>query len=302
MNISRYVRQGKVDFNNLLTLEGISATEIAEVISVATELKRRRVVHEKLEVLRGKYVLILIKSKNIRSQINFKLAVKELGGEPLTAALSGENLEEIFSDADYLKTLADSDISAAIVCTSKDEDSSLMKTISPIPVINANENKSPVEAFADIMTIAEKHHDLKDVAVTIIGNFSSGDLSLVTGLSKLGANVCLLHDGNGAPDKETLGYLNQFSHVEETTDKLYALKNADVIYFTGDETAVNASENDLVKNEKDYIIMSAFPAAKNEEIRRLIKNSRSFVKAQTENLLHAAKAVLALATKSAYNI
>jgi hypothetical protein len=56
MNINQYIKKDSVSFKNLISLDGISEYDIAEVILSAREFKSKRAVHEISTAYKGQYV------------------------------------------------------------------------------------------------------------------------------------------------------------------------------------------------------------------------------------------------------
>ncbi len=294
MFLNQYIKKGKVEFKHLLSLDGISEYDIAEVILTAREFKSKRAVHEVSTTYKGQYVLLVTKPNLVRAGITFQIAIKELSGEPIITSLSGEQLESLIEDSNYVKALTSSGLSAIMVCTSKTEDSLAFLNSSSVPVINATAIKSPLEALAVLMTVADYTPNFKDLKFTISGDLSFGDYSLLTGLLKFGADVTLLCKENERPKQATLDYLSQFAEIKITSDKKEAIKDADYIYFAESENGILVTEQDLYSNEKGVKIMSSVPVCKNLAEKQVFESENSLVSKQTENLLHIGKAVLSL--------
>ncbi len=294
MNLFNHAKKGSVDFYNLTTLQGVSTEDIVEVIATATELKNKRAVQENSILLKDKYVLLVTKPNLPRSSITFQLAIKELSGSPVVTSMHGEELENLLNDKHYVKALTSFGLSAVLVCTSKTSDSNIFIDAVDVPVINATAVKSPCEALSALMTIGEHFNDIKNLNVTIIGSSFEGDNSLAIGLVKLGANVTFLTSNNNAVTEDLQNYLTQFSYVATTNDKESALKNADVIYFLNKDEKISVLEEDLMKNEKDYVVLSSLPVDTSMASASVFESKNSLVTKQTENLLHVGKAVLTL--------
>ena len=294
MNLFNHAKKGSVDFYNLTTLQGVSTEDIVEVITTATELKNKRAVQENSILLKDKYVLLVTKPNLPRSSITFQLAIKELSGSPVITSMHGEELENLLNDKHYVKALTSFGLSAVLVCTSKTSDSNIFIDAVDVPVINATAVKSPCEALSALMTIGEHFNDIKNLNVTIIGSSFEGDNSLAIGLVKLGANVTFLTSNNNAVTEDLQNYLTQFSYVATTNDKESALKNADVIYFLNKDEKISVLEEDLLKNEKDYVVLSSLPVDTSMANASVFESKNSLVTKQTENLLHVGKAVLTL--------
>ncbi len=294
MNVNQYIKKDTVNFKHLISLDGISEYDIAEVILTAREFRRKRAVHEVSTAYKGHYVLLVTKPNLPRASITFQVAIKELSGEPIVTSLSGEQLESLLNDTHYVKALAGCGLSAIMVCTSKSADSNVFLSSSTVPVINATAIKSPLEALAALMTIADITPNFKDLKVTIVGDLSSGDYSFITGLLKFGAEVTLLCKDAERPQQTTLDYLSQFADIKITTNKQTAIKDADYIYFAESDDGIFVTCEDILKNEKGAKIMSSVPTCKNLTENSVYDSENSLITKQTENLLHVGKAVLTL--------
>ena len=75
-----------------LSLKSLSTEELKELIDRAVELSAMRAVKEQSATLKGRYVLLVTKNEYPNVKINFQIAVKELGGTPIVASVSGEAL------------------------------------------------------------------------------------------------------------------------------------------------------------------------------------------------------------------
>lgn len=294
MNINQYVKKGGVNFKHLLSLDGITEEDIAEIILSAREFKSMRSVHEISNIYKNKYVLLVTKPNLPRARISFQIAIKELSGEPIITSLSGEQLESLLSDEHYVKAMSACGVSAILMCTSKSSDSDVFINSSTVPVINATAVRSPLEALAALMVVADYTPNFKGVKVTIVGDLSTGDYSFITGLLKFGADVTLLCTENENPPKQVTDYLSQFADVIITTDKKQAIKDADYIYFAESENGIYITKSDLLLSEKPLKIMSSVPVCKNLADKEVFDSENSLITKQTENLLHVGKAILSL--------
>ena len=293
MNNQLLLRKQKIKFKQVLSLENITAEDIVEIITTATDLKSMRLVHENLSPLKDKYVLLVTKPSLPRSSITLQIAVKELAGEPVISPLSGEMLETLLTDEHYVKALSSCGVSAVLVCTSKGEDSTAIKKCTSVPVINATAINSPSEALATFMTIYECSSNFKNIKVTLVGNYNGKDNSLLTGLVKLGAEVTVLPTENGEPTIETLNYLSQYSDVKIATDKKQALVNADYVYFGEGDGKLCIHKEDFVEND-NCRVLSSVPTDKTLFDEDILNKNVSLIDKQTENLLHVGKALLFL--------
>ncbi len=294
MNIKEYVKKGKLSFNNLLNLENVLEDDIYEIVSTAIELKNMRLVHESSSALKGKYVLLITKPSLPRLDITFQIAIKELSGVPVKTLMSGEQLENIISDTNYIKALSACGVSAVAVCTSKCSDSETFKNNLSVPIINSSELYSPCEALSIIMTMLENSHSLTNAKITLVGNLNIEDNSLLVGLTKLGADITILPCKNGVPNNNLLRYLSQYTDVKIEENKQIALKDADFVCFLKGDDKLYIDKEDFALNKKDYKILSVVPSDYNLFNKELCESNNSLVQKQSENFLHIAKSCLLL--------
>ncbi len=295
MELAKYQRKNKVNFKHLINLESVIESDICEIISLAKELKEKRLVLEDHKTLNDKYILMITKPSIVGMDTAFQIAVKELGGMPIINSLSGELLETCLQDEAYIKTLAVYGLSAVAVSTSKISDSSALEKYINVPVINSNNENSPCTALAGIMTILETKKDIKNLKVVIVGDLNIEDYSIMTGLAKFGADITLLPTNNSTPSEHAIRYSSQFGEVKVEKDKKLALKNADFIYLlkNGENDNVYIDEDDLSLCPNAYVL-GVMPCDKTLVSSSVIQGERSLVYKQAENLLHIGKAILSL--------
>ncbi len=295
MELAKYQRKNKVTFKHLLNLESVIESDICEIISLAKELKEKRLVFEDHKTLNNKYVLMITKPSIIGMDTAFQIAVKELGGTPIINSLSGELLESLLQDESYIKTLAVYGLSAVAVSTSKISDSTALEKFINVPIINSNNEGSPCIALAGIMTMLETKKDIKNLKVVIAGDLNIEDYSIMTGLAKFGADITLLPTNNSTPNEQAVRYSSQFGEVKVEKNKKLALKNADFIYLlkNGETDNVYIDESDLLDCPNAYIL-GVTPCDKTLVASSVIQGEKSLVYKQAENLLHIGKAILTL--------
>lgn len=303
MDLNKYVLKHKFTKKYLLSLKDLSEEDIYELLALAREYKYKRVVHEHSPALKDKYVLLITKPRFPQTGITFQIAVKELGGNPVVSAMSGEDLEMRLSDEYYVKALSAVGLSAIVICTNKVSDTEIFEKAVNLPVINGNIEYSPCQALSAMLTMFELNHSFSGLKVTIVGNFKTDDNSLLYGLIKLGADVTLLTSENGAPDKEVIEYCSQFTDLKITTDKSVALKNAEIVYIATCEkdTPIYLSAEDLQVASSAVKVLTSVPVDYTVAEKEVFARDEAPVLKQAENLIHVYKAALtALAGKKIY--
>ena len=294
MDLSKYQLKHKFNRKYLLSLKDVSEEEIAELICLAREYKYKRLVQEQSPVLKNKYALLITKPSYPQTGITFQIAVRELGGNPVVSALTGEDLETRLADEYYVKVLSAVGLSAIMISTSKISDTEIFEKTVNLPVINANTEYSPCQALSALLTIFEICHNFNGLKVTIAGNFKVDDNSLLYGLIKLGADVTLLPTLNGEPDEETVAYCSQFTDLKIIKDKTSALKNAEIVYVGVSEKddALTLTANDLALCNSSVKVLTAVPVDYLVAEKTVFEKDDAPILKQAENLIHVYKAIL----------
>lgn len=303
MDLNKYILKYKFGKKYLLSLKDLNEEEICKLLALAREYKYKRVVHETSPALKDKYVLLITKPRFPQTGITFQIAVKELGGNPVVSALSGEDLETRLADEYYVKALSSVGLSAIVICTNKVSDTEIFEKSVSLPVINANIEYSPCQALSAMLTIFELNHSFSGLKVTIASNFKTEDNSLLYGLIKLGADVTLLTSENGAPNDDVVEYCSQFTDLKITTDKKAALKNAEIVYVATCEkdTPILIDKDDLLVASPSVKVLTSVPVDYSVAKKSAFGVDDVPVLKQAENLIHVYKAVLtALAGKKVY--
>ena len=275
-----------------LAIKSLTTEELKELIDRAAELSAMRAVKEQLGVLNGRYVLLVTKNEFPKTKINFQIAVKELGGTPIVASVSGEAIEEFIDDEEYLKALTACGLFAVVISTKKSGDASAFESTIGLPVINANAVDSPVEGIAAVIAAKKRFGRINGLNVTFAGHFDYENNSVLCAFAKLGANITLLTSSERSPASEDLEYLSQFSRITAVTDKRKALKNADLLYIGGAQEGLYLDEADLEFLPANAAVSGSVPVSPSLISKTAMKNKNLLFSSQAENCVHAGKAVL----------
>lgn len=275
-----------------LSLKSLSTEELKELIDRAVELSAMRAVKEQSATLKGRYVLLVTKNEYPNVKINFQIAVKELGGTPIVASVSGEAIEEFIDDEEYLKALTACGLFAVVISTKKSGDAGAFESSIGVPVINANATNSPIEGLSAVMAAKTRFQRINGLNVTFAGHFDYENNSVLCAFSKLGANITLLTSIECAPKSEELEYLSQFSRVVAVSDKREAFKNADLLYLGGAQEGLYIDESDLDLLPAYASVSGPVPVSPSLISKPALKNKNCLFSLQAENGVHASKAVL----------
>jgi N-acetylornithine carbamoyltransferase len=203
---------------HFISTQEFTVAELEGVLSRARDFKRGNVTSKPLE---GKAVALAFFNPSMRTRLSMELAVREMGGTPLTlnvgsdswsiehrdGAVMNENKTEHVKDAvrvlgryvDVLGVRAfagmdkpEDDLADAVIMS--------FKRNSPIPVINLESSLShPCQAMADMMTLWERRGGFKGQKITLTWAPHPKQLptavanSFLLATTQFGCDVTLVH-------------------------------------------------------------------------------------------------------------
>jgi ornithine carbamoyltransferase len=179
-----------------------------------------------------------------------------------------------------------------------------------IPVINAlSDFEHPCQAIADWFTLWQRGLDPARTRLAWIGDGNNVCHSVVLVGALLGASMIVACPPGYEPDKRVLDQARRLGgHVEVTEDARRAATGADVLYT--DVWTSMGQEAEKVQRQEAFsryqlnetlvgfakpsaLVMHCLPAHRGEEITdQVLDGPRSIVLDQSENRLHAQKAVI----------
>src|SRR5438132_10811362 len=288
-----------------------SAEELAEVLDLADDLKRRGQARQEQHLLPGRTLGMIFQKPSTRTRVSFEVGIYQLGGLGLYLSAGdlqlgrGETIKDTahvlsrYLDAIMIRTYAQSDVEALAEHAS-------------IPVINGlTDSSHPCQALADVMTIRERLGRLEGVRVVYLGDGNNVCASLMVACAKLGMPFVAATPPGYRPAEEAVEIAREAGgSVELVDDPREAARGADVLY-TDVWTSMGQDEErerrlrdlagygidaELVRLAGDEaIVLHCLPAHYGEEITEdVLYGPQSAVWDQAENRLHAQKALMAL--------
>jgi len=303
----------KASVRDFLTLQDFSADEIWEILRTAKEMKHTPKKYG--ERLSGQSILLLFQKASTRTRVSFEVAIRQLGGYPISLGWSEAQLGRGETIADTARVL-NRYVQCVVARVNNHGDLEEMASYADIPIVNAlSDSYHPCQAVADLFTIWEHFGSLEKLKVAYIGDANNVCNSLMIGCSKLGVDIEVASPSKYVPKE---GILNlalknaemSGSSVKVSTEPVRAVKGAHVVYtdvFVSMGFEEERTErlrvflpkfqvgNDLFKGAaRDAVFMHCLPAHRGEEVTdEVIDGPRSIVWNQAENRLHTAKAILA---------
>jgi ornithine carbamoyltransferase len=297
---------------DLLSIAELSADEISTILRTALALKRDG-GGERL--LSGRTLAMIFEKPSLRTRVSFDVAMQELGGHAIYLNQAEVGLGQREPVADVSRVLSRYvDVIAAR--TYSHETVVHLARHSDIPVINAlSDEEHPCQALADMLTILERHGELRGVRLAYVGDGFNVAASLAEAAALTGVSLAMASPPGYSLPEPTMRLVRQIAadnggNVDVFESPADAVRGADVVYtdvwasMGQEDTYAQRKEAfagytvtaDLMALAKpDAIFMHDLPAHRGEEVADdVIEGPRSVVFDQAENRLHAQKAILAL--------
>jgi ornithine carbamoyltransferase len=292
---------------DLLGLADLNASEIHELLDLATQLKAGHV-----NLRCNKVLGLLFYKASTRTRVSFSVAMYQLGGQVIdlnpnvTQVGRGEPVVDTARVLDrYLDILA--------IRTFEQKQLETFAQYSQIPIINAlTDFEHPCQVLADLLTVQECFGSLAGMTLTYLGDGNNVAHSLMLGCALTGMNVRIATPSDYQPDTGIVEQARKIAagstEVMLTDDPVAAAKGANVLYTDvwasmGQEESADAripafqpyqvNEQLLTYADSEAIVLHCLPAHRGEEITdEVMEGSRSRIWDQAENRMHVQKALL----------
>jgi ornithine carbamoyltransferase len=300
----------KKDFLSVLDL---THDELDETLSLAARLKKERFSGKSsVKPLAGRHVALLFDKPSLRTKSTFTIAVRELGGDIIDpdADVALGSRETVTDVARNLERW----VSGAVVRTFAQAKLVDFANAAPkLRVVNAlTDEEHPCQAVADVLTLQEHLGDLNGKTVTFVGDGNNVAVSLAHAGVMLGMIVRVASPkGYELPEHVIADCVKNArgkGAVEVTNNAKAAVAGADAVYT--DVWASMGQERQTARREKIFksfqvndslmaaagnaIFLHCLPAHRGHEVTDSVLDSpKSVVFDQSENRLHAQKALLA---------
>ncbi len=289
---------------HLLDIDDLTPDELAHLCRVA-----QRDPADHATLLTGQGVACVFAKPSARTRNSTEMAVVSLGGHPIYITDAEIGIDKRESAEDIARTLA---CYHAAICA-RVYDHAVLKRMADtmqVPVVNLlSDDAHPLQAIADVITIAAELGSVEGRVVTYVGDANNVTRSLALAVGMLGGEMRVASPpgyGFGEVDRDRLAVagveIAAFDRPEE------AVAGADVVYtdvwtsmgqedeqenrrkafegYTVDESLMAAASS-------SSIFLHCLPAHRGEEVAApVIDGDRSRVWPQAANRLHAVRAVL----------
>lgn len=292
---------------HILTLDELSAKEIARLLELSIKLKKDLKKGKSSTLLKNKSLAMIFQKPSTRTRVSFEIGMFQLGGYALNLSSNDMQLSRGETIGDTAKTLSRY-VNAIMARVYDHKTIEQLAENSSIPVINGLSNSfHPCQILADLMTIKEKKKKLKGLKIAWIGDGNNVCNSLIYGCAKTGISISIATPKGFEPNKKVVKECNKSVTVELTNDPTKSVKNADVVMTDTFKSIHNKDPKRLKKflpkfqvnpalmkkAKKNAIFLHCLPAKRGSEVTSsVIDGPQSVVWDEAENRLHTQKALL----------
>ncbi len=295
---------------DLLTLNDLTAEELAEIFALAEKLKKER-GNSGFKPLQGKSIGLIFAKSSTRTRVSFEVGVHELGGNPLYLDQGKMQVGRGETVPDTAKVLSRY-LHGIVIRTYSHSDVEELAANSSIPVINAlTDEFHPCQIIADLLTMKEYTGKIAGNKMVFYGDGRSNIAnSLINAARLTGFELVIAAPEEFSPDKALMGGAD---NIRWEADPIKAAENADFVY-TDVWVSMGFEEErarrmqiflpyqinmDVIRAAKPGVkLLHCLPAHRGEEVAADVMDSDcSIVFDEAENRLHVQKAVMALLIK-----
>jgi ornithine carbamoyltransferase len=294
---------------HLVSAGDLTREQVLALFELAADLKQRWKEGRRGAPLTGRSLALIFEKPSLRTRVTFEVGAVQLGARAVY--LSGQEIglgtrESVPDVARNLSRWVDGIVARVFVHATVET----LARHASIPVINAlSDFEHPCQAIADWFTLWQRGLDPAKTRLAWIGDGNNVFHSVVLVGALLGASTVIACPPGYEPDKRVLEQARRVGgSVEVTEDARRAATGADVLYTDvwtsmGQEAEKTKRQeafsryqvNDTVLGfaKPSAVVMHCLPAHRGEEITdQVLDGPRSIVLDQSENRLHAQKAVI----------
>jgi ornithine carbamoyltransferase len=298
---------------DFLRLFDLTPAELDKIVKRALELKKGRGRALKNPPFSGKTAALIFEKSSTRTRVSFEVGVHELGGDPIFLSARDMQIGRGEPVKDTARVLSGYVHLIIYRCFAHDMLEELAKYAS-VPVINGlSDLTHPVQVLSDIFTIYEHFGRYKNINMAWIGDGNNMANAWLEAHLLLGFPLKMACPERYNPDADLLKRARKNKNFMLTTDPAEAVKgcdvlNTDVWISMGDEAETvqrkkafrkyQINKALLDKAGKKCVVLHCLPAYRGQEITDdVIESKNSLIFTQSENRLHAQKALMEFLVK-----
>jgi ornithine carbamoyltransferase len=294
---------------HFLSLQDFSREELAEILSFASELKKKQAEGVPHKLLAGKTLGMLFDKSSTRTRVSFEVGMTQLGGHAIFLSPRDTQIgrgEPIKDTARVLSRYLD----MLMIRTYSHENVEELARWSSVPVINGlTDRLHPCQVMADLLTVIERLGTLDGVTVAWVGDGNNMSHSWIEAAAAMGFTLRLACPPGYLPSPAILGPAREAgAKITIASSPAEAVRGADVV--TTDVWTSMGQEEEKEQRKHDFagyivdekllslatdrsIFLHCLPAYRGEEVSDgVMESKRSAVWDQAENRLHIQKAII----------
>jgi ornithine carbamoyltransferase len=294
---------------DVLSIADLSRERLLKLFALAAELKGRWKAGRRAAPLAGRSLALIFEKQSLRTRVTFEVGIVQLGGRAVYLAGHEIGLGTRESVPDVARNLSRwvDGIAARVYSHATVEGLARHATV---PVINGlSDFEHPCQALADYFTLWERGIDLTSMRLAWIGDGNNVCHSVLLAGALLGASMVVACPPGYEPNAGVQATVRKLGgRLDISYDAREAATGADVLYT--DVWVSMGQEAERVQRTEAFsryqindtlfgfakpsaLLMHCLPAHRGEEITdTVLDGPRSIVLEQSENRLHAQKAVI----------
>jgi ornithine carbamoyltransferase len=295
--------------NDLLSIGNLSRDEVLQLFRATAALKARQKAGDRGTPLAGRTMALIFEKPSLRTRVTFEVGMVQLGGAAVYLSAQEIGLGVRESVPDIARNLSRW-VDIITARTYRHATVEALAAHATVPVINGlSDLEHPCQALADFFTLWERGMDLGRSRLAWIGDGNNVCHSLLLLAALLGTPLSVATPPGYAPHPAIVSRARDLGgRLTLSSDPREAVEGADVVYTDvwismGQEAEraqrleafapYQLSERLLGFARAGALVMHCLPAHRGEEITdAVLDGSQSVVLDQSENRLHAQKAVI----------
>jgi ornithine carbamoyltransferase len=298
---------------HFLAIADHSAEQLNTLLDLAIRLKQEWKSGGNQPVLQGKILGMVFQKPSLRTRVSFEVGMRQLGGYALYLSPQEIGIGQRESVPDISRVLSGyvDGIMARVFAHSHVME---LAQYARVPVINGlSDYNHPCQAMADALTLRERFGELRGLKLAYIGDGNNTATSLIHLCARLGMHFAIASPEGYDLSPTVVRQAQDFAVVSGSKLTFHrrpedAVQGANAVYTDAwtsmgqeEETArrekafagyqVNAAL--LARADPHAIVLHCLPAHRGQEITDEVADGpQSMIFAQSENRMHAQKAIL----------
>lgn len=293
------------------SLASFDASDLADILRVAVDLKERRQVSLFEPTHQGRVLGLYFEGPSLRTRLGFEAGMKELGGATVSLAPGDIGVGKRESLADFAEVVSSMVHAVAARFVSQERLDKFIESAT-VPVFNAGTPQfDPCQVLADVLTLKETYSDFSGLTIAFIGPAGAVCNSWLEIAATAGISIRAACPAGFEPDRasiqEAMGRGVQFKLTRSAEE---AATGADILYF--EPWPVPPAKQSPEEFQKPFLpfrispallktagedvrIMHRMPVKYGQEFpQQLARVPQNLMLKQAENHLHMQKALLTL--------